>query len=230
MGKEIDIAGQDGSFMGYLATPPAGKGPGVVVIQEIFGINAWVRSVADMFAAEGYMALAPDLFWRLKPRVQLDPTDDAQFKEGLGYMNKFDFAKGLADIQTAITTLRGMGNGKVGNLGFCMGGLLAYLTAAHSDTDATASYYGGGTHTKLEEMGKIKKPTILHLAGDDEYMPKQAQDLIADKAKANKNVTVYVYGGAHHGFCRATDPRHFNAEACKQAHGRTLALFKQTLQ
>jgi carboxymethylenebutenolidase len=230
MGKEISISANDGSFMGYLATPSSGKGPGVVVIQEIFGINAWVRSVADMFAAEGYMALAPDLFWRLTPGIQLDPTDDAQFKQGLDYMNKFDFAKGLADIQTSITALRKMSTGKVGNLGFCMGGLLAFLTAANSDTDATASYYGGGTNTKLEEAAKIKKPTILHLAGADEYMPKQAQDLIAEKTKPNGNITIYTYPGAHHGFCRSTDPRHFNAEACKQAHGRTLALFKQALQ
>jgi carboxymethylenebutenolidase len=230
MGKDIAI-GKDAGFTGYLATPAGGKGPGVVVIQEIFGINGWVRSVADMFAAEGYMALAPDLFWRLKPGIQLDPTDDGQFKQGLGYMGRFDFAQGLADIQSSITMLRGMSaTGKVGNLGFCMGGLLAFLTAANSDTDATASYYGGGTNTKLDEVAKIKNPTILHLAGDDDYMPKAAQDLIVEKTKSNKNVTVHIYPGAHHGFCRSTDPRHFKADACKEAHGRTLALFKETLQ
>src|SRR3954467_14125174 len=127
MGKDIAI-GKDAGFTGYLPNPSGGKGPGGVVVPEIFGINGWVRSVADMFAAEGYMALAPDLFWRLKPGIQLDPTDDAQFKQGLDYMGKFDFAKGLADIQTSITMLRGMSaTGKVGNLGLCMGGLLAYL-------------------------------------------------------------------------------------------------------
>ena len=105
----------------------------------------------------------------------------------------------------------------------------AFLTAAHSDTDATASYYGGGTNTKLDEVAKIKNPTILHLAGNDDYMPPAAQELIREKSRANGNITVYVYPGAHHGFCRSTDPRHFKADACKEAHGRTLALFKKTL-
>ena len=101
-GKEIAIKGKDGAFNGYLATPLSGKGPGVVIIQEIFGINPWVRSVADWYAGQGYVALAPDLFWRIKPGIQLDPTIDAEFKTGLDHYGKFKLDSGVEDIQAAI--------------------------------------------------------------------------------------------------------------------------------
>src|SRR5262249_55732765 len=100
---------------------------------------------------------------------------------------------------------------------------------ARTDTDATASYYGGGINTKLNEAAGIKKPTILHLAGNDDYIPKEAQEQINQGLKANQNVTIYAYPGTAHGFCRETDPRHFNADACKLAHGRTVDLFKRAL-
>jgi carboxymethylenebutenolidase len=230
-GKDITITGKDGTFSGYLALPPGGKGPGVVVIQEIFGINPWVRSVADWYASQGYIALAPDLFWRLKPGVQLDPMKDEEFQMGLDYMGKFNMDQGVSDIQTSITTLRTWqgSTGKVGHLGFCMGGFLAFLTAARTDSDACASYYGGGTHTVLGEAAKIKRPTLLHLAGDDGYIPPAAQEQIKDGVKGNTNITVHVYPGTKHGFCRATDPRHYDAAACSLAHSRTLDLFKTAL-
>jgi carboxymethylenebutenolidase len=230
-GKDITITGKDGDFSGYLATPASGKGPGVVIIQEIFGVNPWVRSVADWYAGQGYMALALDLFWRIKPGVQLDPTKDAEFKEGFGYYQQFNLDKGVEDIQTTITTLRNMPGctGKVGNLGFCLGGLLSFLTAARTDTDACSSYYGGGINTMLGEAAKIKKPTLLHLAGNDDYIPAEAQAAIQDGVKGNANITVHVYPGTAHGFCRDTDPRHHDAAARTLAHGRTIELFKTAL-
>lgn len=230
-GKDITINGKDGSFTAYLATPASGKGPGVVVIQEIFGINPWIREVTDWYASQGYIALAPDLFWRMKPGIQLDPTSDAQFQEGIGYYQKFNVDKGIEDIQTTIDTLRQVpgSNGKVGNLGFCLGGLLSYLTAARTDTDASASYYGGGVHTKLDEAKNIKKPTLLHLAGADSFVPPDAVETIAAGVKDNKNITMHVYPGMPHAFCRAHDPRHFNKDACTLAHSRTLDLFKRAL-
>jgi carboxymethylenebutenolidase len=231
MGKEITVSVKDGSFMGYLATPASGKGPGVVIIQEIFGVNPWVRSVADWFAGQGYMSLALDLFWRVKPGIVLNPMKDEEFKLGLDYMGKFNFEKGVEDIQATITHLRKMPGctGKVGNLGFCLGGLMSYLAAAHTDTDASASYYGGGINGKLDEQAKIKKPTLLHLAGNDDYIPKAAQDQIAAGLKSNPNITVHIYPGTAHGFCRDTDPRHYDAAACKLAHARTVDLFKKAL-
>lgn len=230
-GQEITINAKDGRFAGYLSMPASGKGPGVVVIQEIFGINPWIREVTDWYAAQGYMALAPDLFWRMKPGVQLDPTIESELQEGFGYYNKFDVDKGVEDIQATIDTLRGTpgSSGKVGNLGFCLGGLLSYLTAARTNTDACASYYGGGIHTKLGEIANIKVPTVLHLAGSDSYIPQDAIDAITAGAKTNPRISVYVYPGMPHAFCRAHDPRHFNAEACSLAHRRTLDLFKTAL-
>ena len=231
MGKDITIAGKDGSFGGYLATPATGKGPGVVVIQEVFGINRWVRSVADMLASHGYIALAPDLFWRIAPGIQLDPGKPDEFKQGLALYGKYDFEKALADIQSTMAWLRTApgATGKVGNIGFCAGGLLSYMCAARTDTDASASYYGGGINGKLDLMGKIGKPALLHLAGVDAFMPEAAQTQIVTAAEANPNVTVHVYPGVHHGFCRDIDPQNYDADACKTAHQRTLALFKQAL-
>ena len=230
-GKDITINGKDGSFGGYLATPASGKGPGVVVIQEIFGVNPWVRSVTDWYASQGYMALALDLFWRMKPGVILDPMKDDEMKQGFDYYGKFDVDKGVEDVQTTITTLRGLPGctGKVGHLGFCLGGLVSYLAAARTDTDACASYYGGGLNTKLDEVPEIKKPTILHLAGDDNYIPAEAQEQIKAAVKSNPQIEVYVYPGTAHAFCRANDPRHYNAEACTLAHSRTVDLFKKAL-
>jgi carboxymethylenebutenolidase len=230
-GKNITVKTKDGSFMGYLAAPASGKGPGVVVIQEIFGINPWIREVTDWYDSQGYVALAPDLFWRMKPGVQLDPTIEAQLQEGFGYYQKFNVDKGVEDIQASIDTLRKMDGctGKVGNLGFCLGGLLSYLTAARTDTNACASYYGGGINTKLNEMEKIKAPTVLHLAGNDSYIPAEAIAAISASAKSNPRISVHVYPGMPHAFCRAHDPNHFNAEACSRAHGRTLELFKSAL-
>src|SRR3954469_24134467 len=130
-GAEITIKSPDGSFMGYLAKPSAGQGPGIVVIQEIFGANKVVRDIADGLAARGFFALAPDLFWRLQPRVQLTDKTEAEWKQALGLMQRFDADKGVADIQASIDALRGMDgvNGKVGTVGYCLGGLLAYLTS-----------------------------------------------------------------------------------------------------
>ena len=230
-GKDITIKGKDGTFGGYLASPASGKGPGVVIIQEIFGINPWVRSVADWYAGQGYTALAPDLFWRIKPGIQLDPTVDADFKAGLDCYGKFNVDTGVEDIQASITALRCLpgASGKVGHLGFCLGGLLAFLTAARTDSDAASCYYGGGINTKLEEVGKISKSTILHFAGEDDYLPAAAIEDVKNAVKGKSNIAVYVYPGAHHGFCRSTDARHYNAAACTQAHGRTLELFKTAL-
>ncbi len=230
-GKEISIAGKDGTFMGYLATPTGGSGPGVVVIQEVFGVNLWLRTVADWLARQGYMALAPDLFWRLDPGIQLDPTVEAEFNKGLELFGKFDVDKGVEDIQATISTLRKMPgcNGKVGNLGFCLGGLLSYLTAARTDADASVGYYGVGIDNLLGEAEKIKSPTILHIARDDGFVPPESQAKVEAAMKDHTNVTTYAYEGANHGFCRETDKNHYKADAAKLAHERTLELFKSAL-
>jgi carboxymethylenebutenolidase len=230
-GKDITITVKDGNFQGYLATPSGQAAGGVVVVQEVFGVNTWMRQITDFFASQGFIALCPDLFWRQKPGVQLDATIPEQFKQGIDYMMKFDFPKGIADIQGAIDTLRKTPGckGKVGVTGFCMGGLMTYLSAANNDGNAHASYYGGGIDQQLGEAKKIKTPIIFHLAGNDGYIPPPAQKAIQDAAAQLKDAKVYVYDGTEHGFARETDPKHYSAAASKLAHERTVELFRRTL-
>jgi len=227
---EVTINGKDGDFMGYLSSPAEG-GPGVIVIQEIFGVNGWLRDVCDMLAANGYMALAPDLFWRIQPGVQLDATIEAEFNEGLELYGKFDVDKGVEDIQAAIDHLRGREgcNGKVGTTGFCLGGLLTYLSATRTDSNANSGYYGVGIEGLLGEAGKIKSPTILHIAGEDAFVPKEAADQVRAGLEGHEQVTIYSYAGCNHGFARETDASHYDKDATELAHGRTLDLFKSAL-
>jgi carboxymethylenebutenolidase len=229
-GSLISIKGKDGNFDAYLSMPPK-PGPGVLVIQEIFGVNTWVRTVCDMFSRAGYVAMAPDLFWRMKPHVELHPFFQEDFKEGLDYYGKFNVDKGVEDIQAAITTLRGTKGctGKVGTIGFCLGGTLAYLTATRTDADAASSYYGVGIDNLLGEAANIKKPLQLHIAGKDPYAPAEAIKKIEDGLKGKPGVEVFVYPGLDHAFARDTDPVHFDAEGTKQAHGRTFEMFKKAL-
>ena len=155
-GKDITINGADGAFAGYLATPTSGRGPGIVVIQEIFGVNQVMRDLVDEFAAHGYFALAPDLFWRLEPGVQLTDKTDAEWKRAFDLMDRFDPDKGVDDIQATIDTLREPDgcSGKVGAVGYCLGGLLAFLTATRTDVDASVGYYGVNIQEKLDEAPK----------------------------------------------------------------------------
>lgn len=229
-GSTVSIKGKDGSFDGYLSLPPT-PGPGVIVIQEIFGVNTWVRSVCDMFSRAGYAALAPDLFWRIKPNVQLHPFFQEEFNIGLDYYGKFNAEKGVEDVQAAITTLRGMTacTGKVGTIGFCLGGTLAYLAATRTDADASSSYYGVGIDGMLGEVGNIKKPLQLHIAGNDPYVPAEALAKIETALKGRPGAEMFVYPGLDHAFARDTDPKHYNAEGTKLAHSRSFEMFKKAL-
>ena len=165
-GQWIDIKAADGGkFRGYLAIPASGKGPGIVMCQEIFGIIAFMREVADYYAEEGYVVLAPDLFWRLKKDVELGYTE-ADFKRAFDFFGRFDTDKGMEDITAAVRTLRTRSEvaGKVGALGFCLGGRLAYLAAARSGVDCAVGYYGVTIDQYLAEVAQIKVPLVLHFA------------------------------------------------------------------
>ena len=230
-GKMITIPSKDGDIQGYLASPASGKGGGVIVIQEIFGINPWLRQITDFFASHGYFALAPDLFWRQTHGVVLDPTKPEQFQEALGYYQKFDLDHGVVDIQSSIDTLRKVPgcNGNVGTTGFCLGGMLCFLSGARTNAQSHASYYGVGMETKIEEAKKIKVPAIFHLGGQDSYTPPAVQATMRDAFAHDENIHVYVYDDAGHGFARENDPSHFDPAAAKLAHQRTLELFQNTL-
>ncbi|HVV28940.1 MAG TPA: dienelactone hydrolase family protein [Rhizomicrobium sp.] len=222
MGRTITISGDDGDFGAYLAAPASGRGPGIVVIQEIFGINAVMREFADRLAAQGFFALAPDLFWRLEPGIQLTDKTDAEWKTALDLMNRFDVDKGVEDIQSAISHLRvttGV-SGKVGAVGYCLGGLLAYLTAARTDSDATVGYYGVNIPAYLGEAANITAPLMLHIAAEDGFVPKQMQAQMKAALSGNPLVTLHVYEGLDHAFARPGGA-HYDAAGAKLANQRT---------
>jgi len=229
-GKDITIKGEDGEFSAYLASPASGRGPGVVVIQEIFGVNAVMRAISDGLAARGYFALCPDLFWRIEPGVQITDKTDGEWKRAFGLMGKFNSDTGVKDIQSTISHLRGLNGctGKVGAVGYCLGGLLAYLTACRTDSDASVGYYGVNIHEKLGEAKNIKKPLMLHIAGKDQFVPPAAQKQIADALKANPLVTIYNYPEMDHAFAREGGA-HYDHACAELANGRTATFFRQHL-
>jgi carboxymethylenebutenolidase len=229
-GETVTINGKDGAFSGYLASPGTGRGPGLVVIQEIFGVNQVMRDIADGMASRGYYALVPDLFWRLEPNVQLTDKTDADWKKAFDLMNRFDIDKGVADIQASIDHLRALPGctGKVGALGYCLGGQLAYLTAARTDSDASVGYYGINIQTRLNEADKIKHPLMLHIAEADEYVPPEAQAKIEAALKPNPHVTLYRYPLMNHAFARVGGA-HYDKANADFANIRSATFFRQNL-
>lgn len=228
--SDITIRVPDGEFSAYLARPASERGPGVVVIQEIFGVNHVVRQVADTLAAAGFFALAPDLFWRLEPGVQLTDKTDAEWQSAFGLLKRFDADKGVTDIQACITHLRGLPGvtGKVGAVGYCLGGRLAAMTAMRTDCDASVGYYGIMLDSLLGEAGNIKKPLMLHIAEEDEFVPKPAQAKIKAGMAGNPLVTIHGYPGMDHAFARPGG-KHYDKAAADLADGRTLSFFRQHL-
>jgi carboxymethylenebutenolidase len=201
-----------------------------VVIQEIFGVNAWVRSVTDGLAAQGFFALAPDLFWRIERNVQLTDKTQAEWDKAFSLYQKFSVDSGVKDIQAAIDTLRKTRGvtGKVGAVGFCLGGLLAYLTATRTNADASVGYYGVSIDERLSEAKNIKKPLMLHIAGKDEYVKPDAQRKITEALGKNKLVTIHLYAAQDHGFAREGGA-HYDKAATELAGRRTLEFFKKHL-
>ena len=229
-GSDISIKTADGAMGGYLATPASGSGPGVVVIQEIFGVNKVMRDITDELAAQGYTALCPDLFWRIEPGIQITDQTEAEWQQAFGLYQKFDVDAGMGDIQATVDTLRSHEacSGKVGAVGYCLGGLLAYLTATRTDADAAVGFYGVGIEGKLDEASNISKPLMLHIAEEDGFCSKEAQAQIKAGLDGNAHVTIHSYAGMDHAFAREGG-EHYDAAAAGQANQRTLDLFKASL-
>lgn len=228
-GTYISIAGKDGDFKAYLAKPAAGSGPVIVLLQEIFGVNAYVRGVADLYAEEGYIVVAPDLFWRFKPGIELG-TGDADMQAAFGYYQKFDVEKAVVDIKATVDVARKLpgGTGKVGALGFCLGGLLAYLAATRAGVDAAVSYYGVGIEKLLGEAKNVRGPMVFHCAGNDKFVPPEAMAEIRAAFAGRPEIETYVYPGVDHAFSNKTRPS-WNKQAADIAHTRSLALFRSVL-
>jgi carboxymethylenebutenolidase len=231
---ETAIAVRDGKFSAYVSSPrnlAAGqRAPGVLVIQEIFGVNKVMRDICDGLAAQGYVALCPDLFWRQEPGIQITDQTEAEWQKAFQLFQGFDVDKGVEDLIASLAHLRKLSNcaGKAGTVGFCLGGKLAYLMATRSTADCNVSYYGVGIEGALGESGKIGKPLLMHIAAEDKFVPKEAQTQIKAALAGNRSVTIHVYAGCDHAFARVGG-QHWNADAARQANDRTAAFFKTHL-
>ena len=227
---EITIETPDGRFGAYLAKPASAGGPGIVLIQEIFGVNRFMRDVADGHAAAGYMAICPDLFWRQQPGVQLTDQTEAEWQKARQFMQGFDVEKGVADLIATLEHLRALKGctGKVGSVGYCLGGKLAYLMATRSDADCNVSYYGVGLQDLLGEATNIKHPLMLHIAEEDQSVPKEAQAKITTHLATYPQVTIHKYPGVGHAFARVGG-KNFDKQAADMANSRTADFLKQHL-
>ena len=227
-GDTIAIETPDGNFTGYLAKPATGTGPGIVVIQEIFGVNKAMRDLCDGLAGKGYMALCPDLFWRIEPGIDITDQSEAEWKKAFDLFGKFDVDKGVADIAATIRTLRPLSSGKVGTVGYCLGGQLAYLAACHTSTDASVGYYGVNIQNRLDDARGIKKPLMLHIAGKDEFVPPEAQEAVVAGLRDNSHVTIHRYPEMDHAFARPGGA-HYDKATADEANDRTLKFFARHL-
>jgi carboxymethylenebutenolidase len=210
-----------GSFDAYLATPPAGRGPGLVLFQEIFGVNEHIRALAEQYALDGFVVLAPDVFWRSARRVDLG-YEGADRQRGIELMGQMKAPEVSADIVASVNALRSRPEvtGKIGAIGYCMGGRLAFLAAASAGVDVAVAYYGGGIHDQLDKAPGIKCPVLFHYAERDDHIPMSAVDKVRAAMKG-KEAEVHVYPGAMHGFnCWARASYH--APSAALAHGRSL--------
>jgi carboxymethylenebutenolidase len=201
-----------------------------VIAQEIFGINHTMREVADYYAEEGYVTLVPDLFWRQQPDVELGYSE-ADWQRAFGFYQGFDEAKGMEDMQASISALRArpeVSGAKVGVLGFCLGGKLAYLAACRTDADVSVGYYGVGIEAALDEADQIKRPLTLHIAELDKFCPPGARERIVQALRGRPGVTLHVYPGVDHAFARAGG-EHFHKPSALMAHERSIAALKAAI-
>lgn len=230
MGERITITTADGAFDAYVARPQAAKAPAVVVIQEIFGVNQVMRDITDGLAVQGYLAICPDLFWRIEPGIDITDKSEAEWKRAFELFNAFDVDAGVQDIAATIAQVRGDPgcSGKVGAVGFCLGGLLAFLTATRTDADAAVAYYGVGIEARVAEAEKLAHPLMLHIAQEDQFVPKEAQAVILAALKDHPCVEIHSYPGRDHAFAREGG-EHYDAGDARTAGGRSLTFFAKHL-
>ena len=231
MGEKATIPALDGdgSIPVYLARPAVSPKASIIVVPEIFGVNAGIRGKCDGWAAEGYLALAPDIFWRFAPAVELDPDVPDQLSQAFGYFQQYDANDGVNDIEAAIHHLRrSEGVAKVGLVGFCLGGRLAYMAAARTDISASVGYYGVMIDQMLNESHAIANPLLLHIPTADHFVGPEAQKAIHDGLGGNRHVTLYDYPELDHGFAAETGNRRDEAGA-QLADRRTRAFFAEHL-
>ncbi|HXF33513.1 MAG TPA: dienelactone hydrolase family protein [Candidatus Acidoferrales bacterium] len=226
MNRQLTVAVDGDAFDAYLFTGPRSPAPGIVMIPEIYGVNGYLRETAQRYADRGYTVLALDIFWRLERNVQLS-YEGADNKRAHALHEIFDYDASIADMQAGTDALRALPEctGKVGIVGFCLGGTLAYLAAARCEVDAAVGYYGTTIHDFLEDAPKIRRPLLLHFGELDHTTPPELMARIVPAIEPNPHVTHYVYEGAGHSFANHTRDYRFHESATAAADARTFALF-----
>jgi len=231
MGEWIALNALDGegSFDAWLARPTGEAKAAIIVIQEIFGVNPGIRGKAEDWAASGYLAIAPDMFWRFAPHYEADPDVQEELDEAMQLRHQFDFGKAAKDVEVAIRQARALGAAKVGVVGFCAGGSVAYLAATRTDADACVGYYGRVIADHLNEAHAIARPLLLHFGEADPSIPAELREKVKQALGANPRVTIHEYESAGHGFA-ATAGKRRNEEAATLADRRTEEFFAEYLR
>ncbi|MGC9270428.1 dienelactone hydrolase family protein [Acidiphilium sp.] len=220
----IDIEATDGAgvFKAFTVTPSTRPTGAVVVIQEIFGVNDAIRATCQEIAEMGYIAVAPDLFWRQQPGVDLTDKSEAEWKQAFALMNGFDQDKGIEDLKSALATARHLPgcNGRAGTVGFCLGGRLAVMMATRSDADVNISYYGVMLDKLVPEFNAIRHPLLIHIAEQDEFANEAVRTAVLAGVQGKPEITAHVYPAVQHAFARVNGV-HYDRRAATIANGRT---------
>jgi carboxymethylenebutenolidase len=231
MRDRITIEGRDGTFGAYIARPKTVPASAVVVLQELFGVNADIRKTCDELAEQGFFAVAPDLFWRQETGVDLSVTAEADWQHGLRLYQAYDRDAGVGDIKDTSDAVAELSDctGKIAVLGYCLGALMTFLTAVRCHVDAAVAYHGADTEKYLGEVGNLSAPLLMHLGEEDEFISKPAQAEIKAALAGKPNATVYSYPGQRHAFARHNGT-HYNAAAAALANGRTSQFLHRQLR
>ena len=228
MKDRITIEGRDGIFYAHIARPNTSPASAVVVLQELFGVNADIRKTCDELAEQGFVAVAPDLFWRLEPGADLSVTSEADWQHGLRLYQAYDRDAGVRDINDTLDTVAKV-PGKIAVQGYCLGALMTFLTAVRCHVDAAVAYHGADTEKYLEEVDNLSAPLLMHLGEEDEFISKSAQAEIKTALARKPNATVHSYPGQRHAFARHNGA-HYDAAAATLANGRTSEFLRQHLR
>ena len=231
MGDRITLKGRVGDYEAYVARPSALPAPAVVVLHEVFGVNADIRQTCDDLAAKGFLAIAPDLFWRQERGVDLGVTSEADWQHGLRLYQAYDRDAGVDDIRDIVGAVAKSPDcaGKVAVMGYCLGGLMSFLVAARSKVDAAVVFHGGDTEKYLDEARGLDAPLLMHLGEEDEFISKPAQAAIKAALAGKPNATIYSYPGQRHAFSRHNGA-HYDASAAALANGRTQEFLGRVLR
>ena len=229
----VTIKATDGSgeFKAYVSKPEKTPAATLVVIQEIFGVNKVMRDICDEYAKQGYLTICPDLFWRQEPDVDITDQTQEEWDKAFELFGGFDVDKGVEDLQATASFIRNHddSNGKVGSIGFCLGGKLAYLMASRTDTDCNVSYYGVGLNELVDEKGNIDKPLLMHVASEDKFVDKDAQEVMEAELIGHDHIDYNKYEGVDHAFARVGG-EHYDQDAATLANKRTAEFLRENLK